>query len=517
MQLFIRVVGRGGVVPRHWDVSTTQGIVRGYYKPNPPHFTFLGVPYARSPTGYDRFKAPEPLLAWDGIFEATYQVKCPQSDLSGTEDCLVVNIFIPAVNQTDMPVIMHFHDGHFQSGWGAFHAPPHFLEQDIIVVTFNHRLGAPGFLCLRTPGIQGNAGLKDQIAALYWVQRNIAQFRGNPTDVTVYGTGSGAVSTELLLLSGASDQLFQKAILESGSVLAPSSMTYNPILHALDAAKELGYKGDEDLNNLQTFFQKISIYKLVNASTKWLPCLEKNSKQALIHTDPLHALSNGNFRHIPMMLVYSHCKQIDVVENNKARFRTIPENFDPLLPNNLDIDNMIDKQKVGKYTKNFYFHNSETPEDVLRSFIDYVNDVFIEYPLVKSAAYYAYKNIHPVFLMKFTYKMRNESLSWEARHGDIFQFVFKDLHWENPKNIVAHILRTMWINFIKVGDPTPITTAVIPEVWALVTPQIVDGTINYRKISYLNFGRNIHNKKISTQQFKFWDHIYNKFYKHYSN
>ncbi|OWR40859.1 carboxylesterase precursor [Danaus plexippus plexippus] len=112
------VTGRAplGPLSRHRVVVTTQGSVRGYFAPRPPHYSYLGLPYARPPTHYDRFKAPEPPPRWSGIFEAIHRVKCPQPDGSGDENCLVVNVFTPEDAET-APVIVHIHDGGFQSGY----------------------------------------------------------------------------------------------------------------------------------------------------------------------------------------------------------------------------------------------------------------------------------------------------------------------------------------------------------------------------------------------------------------
>ncbi|XP_052744162.1 esterase SG1-like [Bicyclus anynana] len=178
----------GVAAPLHRLVVTTQGAVRGYYAPQPPHYVYRGVPYARPPTNYDRFKAPEPPPPWSGIFEATHRVRCPQPDGSGEENCLVLNIFVPE-RAAASPVLVHFHGGGFQRGWGFHTGPRRLLEQGFVVVSFNYRLGVLGFLCLGLPDVLGNTGLKDQIAALYWIHRNIDKFGGDPGDVTAYGTG----------------------------------------------------------------------------------------------------------------------------------------------------------------------------------------------------------------------------------------------------------------------------------------------------------------------------------------
>ncbi|CAF4866383.1 unnamed protein product [Pieris macdunnoughi] len=503
------VIGYVELLARHWDVKTTQGIVRGYYKSNPPHFAFLGVPYARPPTGYDRFKAPKPPVQWDGIFEAIYRLKCPQDNENGSEDCLVLNFFIPD-NLTNMPVLVHFHDGFFQSGWGYHHPPPYFIKQGIIVVTVNYRIGAPGFLCLQSPEIPGNAGLKDQVAALYWIHRNIIKFNGNPQYITVYGTGSGSVSIEILLLSGIADGLFQKAILESGSVLSPSSITYSPVEIAMNAAIELGYQGDKNTKSMETFFQAISVMNFLNITSIFVPCIEKITLYSLFNDDPMDLIKFKKSVQIPMLIVYSDPKEIDLIDNNKI-FQTIPENFGHLLPNNLAIDTSV-QEKVAKLTKGFYFGNILTEEDITQCYRDYVNDIFMEYPVVKSSAFYAYNNSNPVFLMKFS--QRENEHAFKGNYGKVLKLVFSD-KVDNSHDI-GDILKNMWSNFIKLGDPTPITTSLIPDVWMPVEPNIIiDEKVKYHKINYYECGEKNKNKEITTQQFTFWEHIYMKFYKNH--
>lgn len=116
------------------------------------------------------------------------------------------------------------------------------LNEDIVVVTFNYRLGPFGFLTLSVPEYSGNTGLKDQVLALKWVNENIYRFGGDNRKITIYGQSNGAAATNLHLVVPASQGLFQRAILSSGSALIPSAfspfLNHNPMLD--DLAEELG-------------------------------------------------------------------------------------------------------------------------------------------------------------------------------------------------------------------------------------------------------------------------------------
>ncbi|XP_047537139.1 esterase FE4-like [Vanessa atalanta] len=449
------VVGRTPPNPlaRYRDVMTTQGIVRGYYAPHPPHYTYLGIPYARPPTRYDRFKAPKPTLPWSGIFEATHRVKCPQPDGSGDENCLVVNVFTPE-NATLLPVIVHFHDGVFQKGWGSFKVPLKLLERSFVFVSFNFRLGILGFLCLRTEAAPGNAGLKDQVAALYWVQRNIAKFGGNPLDVTVYGTGTGAASIEILLLSGSTTDLFQKAIIESGSVLSPTTIKHDPITDVINLATSLGIQ-NAGVDTFEDIYQ-LPVKKLVNSSTIFLPCVEKELRlsHSIIDKDPRDVLRSKLYQHIPMMIVYTNAEEVTIITGDDERFQTIPEDFQDLLPHDLVFEDEGTKRKVAKLVKDFYFAELELTESIIHSYVDFINDVFVEYPVVKWAANYA-SNGNPVYLMNFAYKgniSRNKKINIAgASPGDIFLYFSHNDFKEDYDEVITERLVTLWTNFIKLG------------------------------------------------------------------
>lgn len=173
------------------------------------------------------FQAPGPPPKWEGIYKAIYEIyECPQYTflgVIGSEDCLKVNVYVPVFPKAKPHAVMvYIHGGSFILGNGGklIYGPGFLVQKDVIVVTFNYRLGPLGFLCLRIKEAPGNAGLKDQIAALKWVKENIAAFGGDPDNVTVFGESAGATSLSLLLLSEASAGLFNRAIVQSGSALS---------------------------------------------------------------------------------------------------------------------------------------------------------------------------------------------------------------------------------------------------------------------------------------------------------
>ncbi|CAB0040148.1 unnamed protein product [Trichogramma brassicae] len=145
----------------------------------------------------------------------------------GSEDCLYLNVFTPhvdfsAINSNNLKAVMVWiHGGGFSSGFANtdFYGPDYLMENDVVLVSFNYRLGIFGFLNLNHPHATGNQALKDQNLVLRWVRQNIAAFGGNPNLVTIFGQSAGAVSVDLHVLSEMSAGLFSRSISMSGSPL----------------------------------------------------------------------------------------------------------------------------------------------------------------------------------------------------------------------------------------------------------------------------------------------------------
>ncbi len=216
-------------------VLTAAGEVRGTVAPD--HRLFAGIPYAAPPIGPLRWRDPEPAPRWDGVRDATaFGSRCLQ-DLAGDlelgrqtdEDCLNLNVWTPAAEPgRPRAVMVWIHGGSFVAGSGGIYDARRLAARgDIVVVTLNYRLGAPGFLAhpsLGPPGEVGNYGLADQQAALRWVRDNIAAFGGDPGKVTVAGESAGAMSVCDHLVAPASQGLFGAAIIMSGPCQAQAPL-----------------------------------------------------------------------------------------------------------------------------------------------------------------------------------------------------------------------------------------------------------------------------------------------------
>ena len=206
------------------NVITDKGKVRGIQESD--HQYFLGIPYAKPPVGVLRFNKPQPMENWDDNKDATkFRSISPQGwpdnppiNQSEDEDCLYLNIWTPNADKNTRPVMVWIHGGGFMTGAGSrprINGARLAIQGDVVVITFNYRLGILGFLNL--PGMPPNIGLQDQIVAIEWVKENIQQFGGDPQNITIFGESAGGVSVAILLTTPGTTGLFHKAIIESGA------------------------------------------------------------------------------------------------------------------------------------------------------------------------------------------------------------------------------------------------------------------------------------------------------------
>ena len=276
---------------------------------------WAGIPYAEAPVGERRFRPPVPVLTFDpdGSYDefgpsAPQITEGPELDAVpgmrvGIQDeaaCLTLNVWAPE-GARDLPVMVWIHGGAFKIGGSSLETydPERIVERgDVVVVSCNYRVGALGFLTL--PGISNN-GLRDQLVALQWVQRNIATFGGDPANVTVFGESAGAGALLHLLAAPSSKGVFRRAILQS-----PGGETVDR-----DKGEQLGAaflaRASVDASGLALMpvdevidAQEGAVQDLAGAlgSMPWQPVADGD----LLPDDPRGALASGAARDVDVMI-----------------------------------------------------------------------------------------------------------------------------------------------------------------------------------------------------------------------
>lgn len=234
-------------------VTVEGGRIAGMVDPAVPSVrSYRGIPYAEAPVGALRWRAPQPVRGWEGVRAATaFGARCMQQPLyadmmfrspAPSEDCLFLNVWTPSARhragKRGLPVLVYIHGGGFVAGDGSEkrYDGAAMAKRGIVVVTLNYRLGVFGFLAhpeLAAGAAQhasGNQGMRDQVAALLWVKRNVAAFGGDPDRITIGGESAGSMSVSALMASPLSRNAIAGAIGESGAVM--QSLTPAPLADA---------------------------------------------------------------------------------------------------------------------------------------------------------------------------------------------------------------------------------------------------------------------------------------------
>ncbi|XP_074594558.1 neuroligin-1-like [Brevipalpus obovatus] len=266
-------------------VTTKYGALRGFITTFPARMnlasveTFLGIPYASPPIGKLRFMPPVTPAHWSGVRNAhSFGPVCPQNLPNITdeiyalstmtrgrlktlrrmlpmlqnqsEDCLYLNIYSPtspSKKNTRLPVIVFIHGESFEWNAGSSYDGSVLASySNIVVVTINYRLGVLGFFPALDGSSRGNFGIMDQLAALHWIQKNIVEFGGDPSNVTIFGHSHGAACANLLMLTSTARGLFHRVIMHSGSALSPWAMASDAIGYTRKFLSNIGCSDDDD-------------------------------------------------------------------------------------------------------------------------------------------------------------------------------------------------------------------------------------------------------------------------------
>ncbi|XP_068620357.1 juvenile hormone esterase-like [Battus philenor] len=485
-------------------VQVASGLVRGSVSPDGSHARYLGIPYASAERSR-RFQAPKPASKWNGVLEAYDEhIRCVQrftaTTILGDEDnCLTLNIYTPLGGDHQnhpLPVMVYIHGGGFRDGSGSpfIYGPEYLVRHGVILVTFNYRLEIIGFLCLGIEEAPGNAGLKDQVEALKWVKENIAAFGGDPDSITLFGESAGSASVFYHLLSPRSSQLFDRAIMQSGSVLSPWSFQFDPLDTASALAKQLGHN-TRDPYELYHLFMNMTAAELLSARVPrargdfvlseniFVPCVERHSTgDHFLNDYPYELLKRGANLKVPVMVGFNSAE--GYMFAGKENDTTISNlNIFDSLGRNLVFPSEIEKKRVADKLNKLYMNDEKITKGNLEKFARYAGDIGITYPVVATVDLMLRASDSPVFAYKFSHDgwmnvVKQLYGFWRspgATHADELFYLFKlevTLLQAFFESEMIEKMTTMWTNFAKFGEPTPFATQLLPTKWPPTRKQL---------------------------------------------
>lgn len=459
-------------------VKTALGTIRGVNEGKVE--SFKGIPFAAPPIGEFRWRAPRPIAPWEGELDATeYGANCAQSGWGGapgtisegsSEDCLYLNIWKPANADTEakLPVMVWIHGGGFVggSGSGAGIAGDEFAKKDVILITINYRLGRLGHFAFPALSAEhpeeakGSYAYMDQIAALKWVQDNVASFGGDAENVTIFGFSAGGVSVHSLMTIPDAKGLFQKAISESGGG-RDGVLTGRPIRE----------------ENASRFYP-------VSAETIGINFAKK---QGIEGTD---AEALARLRALPVEKIVDSGQESDGEGGPRIY-------SGPILDGELVVETAESAYNAGRQMQipliigsnsaeigGGFVNNSKTKEELFSLFGDYGEKAKVAYDPDGSKEFeevitkfntdwvwgepgrfvaraFAEQG-EPTFIYHFGFvpEPMKERMRYGAGHGSEVGYVFNNLdaRWGNPETTpedkkVAEIMNGYWVNFAKTGDP----------------------------------------------------------------
>jgi para-nitrobenzyl esterase len=444
-------------------VKTVQGKVHGKLINQDRVRAFLGIPYAAPPIGDLRWKAPQPPARWKGVRDATnYGARCIQQgvypdmvfqDTGPSEDCLFLNVFTPAgaKAKSKLPVMFWIHGGGYSGGSAS--EPRHdgdFLPlKGVVLVTINYRLGVFGFLATadlakEADGAAGNYGLLDMVAALQWVQGNIAKFGGDPGNVTIFGesAGSGAVST--LMAAQLAQGLFQRAIGESGSALDGGDLAPTPLARRMVSngtwVESLGVKSLKELRAMPA--EEILEAAQKEGAPRFSPVVDGR-----LLTEPVtDTYAAGKQTHVPLLAGWNR----DEGSGAAAGGMTVAQ-----------WKETATKLFGDRAVEFLSLYPADDDEEALRSAIDYRGDTFIAFGTWKWIEAQVKTGDAPVYRYHFELpappsKFHPGSFAF---HSDDIEYVFGTLDtrpgavWRPEDRKLSEEMMDYWTNFAKTGDP----------------------------------------------------------------
>ncbi|XP_045446301.1 esterase FE4-like [Melitaea cinxia] len=425
--------------------------------------------------------------------------------------------------------MVYIHGGSYYEGSGDFFTPDFFLQHDVILVTLNYRLELLGFLSLDIPEAPGNAGMKDQVAALRWIQKNIDQFGGDKNSVTIFGESSGASSVTYHMLSPMSQGLFHKVIAQSGVAIHDWAIGKGSKERAFRAGKILG-KDTKDVHELLDFFKSLDANSLTNLTfatltpderyrglpEKFVPVVEKKfpNVEPFITEDPLEVLVKGinNVNKVPLMLGYNSGEGLIILNDHITKLDVYNKEPSYYVPR--EVAERVSKEKLkefGDRIKKFYVGDRNITENDKSIITDMQTDMHFSFNTHRFAHLYTYM-CGVSYMYRFNYEtdlniikiaLGLQDLRGVSHADELFYMFYNYLNeipYDNEKKLrdIVFQVTKLWTNFAKTGQPTPDES--LGVTWQ---PYTREGR------EYLNIGEPlVMGRFADKERMLFWDKIY---------
>ncbi|HET9315372.1 MAG TPA: carboxylesterase family protein [Vicinamibacteria bacterium] len=449
-------------------VKVTGGLIEGTTGTDPSVRVFRGIPFAAPPVGALRWKAPQPVAAWDGVRKAdAWGTRCVQAAMWGAplvsreagmgEDCLYLNVWTTAREPGEKrPVLFVIHGGGFAQGSSSEPRTDGewFAKQGIVVVEPNYRLGVIGFLAHPELSREsegkgsGNYGLLDQAAALEWVRANVAAFGGNPDDVTINGESAGSMSVSAHMASPLTKHLFHKAIGQSGAYFpSPTGEMKEKALAEKEKAgvafaESVGAKSIAELR-AKPADELLGAMMARNGGWGWSPGLD-----GFFLTEPAAAVyAAGRQAKIPLLAGWTSCELSMAVALNpqKPTVASLAQ----------ELGKAFGESKAREAARAYAAADDAQAQQATA---DLASDFFIAYSTWKWIEVHSAQA--PVYRYRFDRALPapNGANRYGAIHADDIEYSFhtldsKEAPWTAEDRRASDVLATAFANFVKTGSP----------------------------------------------------------------
>uniref|UniRef100_A0A8C5K2H1 Carboxylic ester hydrolase n=1 Tax=Jaculus jaculus TaxID=51337 RepID=A0A8C5K2H1_JACJA len=432
--------------------------------------TFLGIPFAKPPLGPLRFAPPEPPEPWNGVRNGTshpamclilFNVIPPSIPVS--EDCLYLSVYSPAHAHegSNLPVMVWIHGGGLVCGMASLYDGSMLAAtEDVVVVTIQYRLGVLGFFSTGDHHASGNWGYLDQVAALRWVQQNIAHFGGNPDRVTIFGESAGGTSVSSHVVSPMSRGLFHGAIMQSGVAVLPGLIfsSHEGVYRVVANLSGCDQGNSESLLGCLRSKSGEDILAISKAFTMTPGVVDG----AFLPRHPQELLASADFQPVPSIIGVNNDEYGWIIPLFMGFADTLKgadrETIHAIVQNTLrqlmfpDVSDLLMEEYIG---------DIEDHQTLQAQFQEMMEDFMFVIPALQVAHFQ--RSHAPVYFYEFQHRPNIfkdiKPPHVKADHGDEVPFVFGLSFWGNKfdfteeEELLSRRMMKYWANFARHGNP----------------------------------------------------------------